>query len=91
MSPSARPSAGPNAPEGLRDDTVAHGATTAIVRRPGRFEVVSEYDPAGDQPAAIDELERRVKAGENDVVLLGATGTGAGDRAEQDARGAAGE
>ncbi|NMO89551.1 excinuclease ABC subunit UvrB [Actinomycetospora sp. TBRC 11914] len=40
------------------------------------FKVVSPYQPAGDQPAAIDELERRVKAGEHDIVLLGATGTG---------------
>ncbi|KAA9157163.1 excinuclease ABC subunit UvrB [Amycolatopsis acidicola] len=47
-----------------------------IPRSGGRFEVVSEYQPAGDQPAAIDELERRIKAGEKDVVLLGATGTG---------------
>ncbi|TQS41514.1 excinuclease ABC subunit UvrB [Cryptosporangium phraense] len=70
------PSPGPHAPSGLRDDAVAHGETTSIVRRPGRFEVVSEYEPAGDQPAAIDDLERRVRAGQNDVVLLGATGTG---------------
>lgn len=48
----------------------------AIVRAGGRFEVVSEYEPAGDQPAAIDELERRIREGERDVVLLGATGTG---------------
>ena len=41
-----------------------------------RFDVVSPYEPAGDQPAAIDELERRIRAGERDVVLLGATGTG---------------
>ncbi|PXY24785.1 excinuclease ABC subunit B [Prauserella sp. PE36] len=47
-----------------------------IPRSDGRFEVVSDYRPAGDQPAAIDELERRLKAGEKDVVLLGATGTG---------------
>ena len=40
------------------------------------FEVVSDYQPAGDQPAAIAELARRIEAGENDVVLLGATGTG---------------
>ena len=40
------------------------------------FEVVSEYQPSGDQPAAIDELARRIDAGEQDVVLLGATGTG---------------
>jgi excinuclease ABC subunit B len=38
--------------------------------------VVSEFEPAGDQPAAIDELERRIRANEEDVVLLGATGTG---------------
>jgi excinuclease ABC, B subunit len=42
----------------------------------GKFEVVSDFEPSGDQPAAIDELERRVRAGERDVVLLGATGTG---------------
>lgn len=48
----------------------------AIERAEGRFQVVSEHQPAGDQPAAIDELERRIKAGEKDVVLLGATGTG---------------
>ncbi|MEU5761949.1 excinuclease ABC subunit UvrB [Nocardia sp. NPDC047648] len=47
-----------------------------IERVGGRFEVVSEHQPAGDQPAAIAELERRIKAGERDVVLLGATGTG---------------
>ncbi|SEH80164.1 Excinuclease ABC subunit B [Mycolicibacterium rutilum] len=48
----------------------------SVVRAGGRFEVVSPYAPAGDQPAAIDELERRINAGEHDVVLLGATGTG---------------
>jgi excinuclease ABC subunit B len=42
----------------------------------GRFRVVSEFQPSGDQPAAIEELARRVNAGEKDVVLLGATGTG---------------
>ncbi|HET6502153.1 MAG TPA: excinuclease ABC subunit UvrB [Amycolatopsis sp.] len=47
-----------------------------IPRSDGRFEVVSEYRPAGDQPAAIDELTRRLGASEKDVVLLGATGTG---------------
>ncbi|MFF0148394.1 excinuclease ABC subunit B [Amycolatopsis sulphurea] len=47
-----------------------------VPRSGGRFEVVSEYRPAGDQPAAIDDLERRITAGEKDVVLLGATGTG---------------
>src|SRR5690242_20887073 len=42
----------------------------------GKFEVVSDFAPSGDQPTAIDELERRLRAGERDVVLLGATGTG---------------
>src|SRR3954468_8264004 len=40
------------------------------------FEVVSEYTPSGDQPQAIAELVGRINAGETDVVLLGATGTG---------------
>lgn len=40
------------------------------------FEVVSEYSPSGDQPQAIAELAGRINAGETDVVLLGATGTG---------------
>ncbi|WNM26038.1 excinuclease ABC subunit UvrB [Demequina capsici] len=40
------------------------------------FKVISEYQPSGDQPKAIDELARRIEAGEQDVVLLGATGTG---------------
>ncbi len=34
------------------------------------------FQPSGDQPTAIAELERRIRAGEKDVVLLGATGTG---------------
>lgn len=40
------------------------------------FEVVSEYQPAGDQPKAIEQLTERVEGGEKDIVLLGATGTG---------------
>jgi excinuclease ABC subunit B len=47
-----------------------------VPRAEGRFQVVSDYDPAGDQPAAIEELEKRLGGGERDVVLLGATGTG---------------
>lgn len=47
-----------------------------IPRTDGRFRVVSDYQPAGDQPQAIEDLERRINAGEKDVVLLGATGTG---------------
>ncbi|WP_280342537.1 excinuclease ABC subunit UvrB [Nocardia neocaledoniensis] len=53
-----------------------HRPVGTIERAGGRFEVVSEHKPAGDQPAAIAELERRITAGEKDVVLLGATGTG---------------
>ncbi|RCV51665.1 excinuclease ABC subunit UvrB [Marinitenerispora sediminis] len=49
---------------------------TDIQRRVAPFEVVSEMTPAGDQPAAIAELTRRVNAGAKDTVLLGATGTG---------------
>ncbi len=40
------------------------------------FEVISDYTPSGDQPAAIAELAKHINAGETDVVLLGATGTG---------------
>ncbi|MER6771155.1 excinuclease ABC subunit UvrB [Streptomyces bacillaris] len=47
-----------------------------IERSVAPFEVVSPYQPSGDQPAAIAELDRRIRAGEKDVVLLGATGTG---------------
>src|ERR1700751_4150665 len=47
--------------------------TTRAVRP---FEVISEYKPSGDQPQAIAELTSRINAGETDVVLLGATGTG---------------
>lgn len=47
-----------------------------IERTDARFEVISEYEPAGDQPAAIQELDARLSRGERDVVLLGATGTG---------------
>jgi excinuclease ABC subunit B len=46
--------------------------------RPSRapFRVESDFAASGDQPAAIEELARRVRAGETDTVLLGATGTG---------------
>jgi len=40
------------------------------------LKVVSEYEPAGDQPAAIDELVRGVRSAERDQVLLGVTGSG---------------
>src|SRR6478672_7665372 len=49
---------------------------TDLKRKVAPFEVISEFQPSGDQPTAIDDLERRVRGGEQDVVLLGATGTG---------------
>jgi excinuclease ABC subunit B len=49
----------------------------AVIERDQKpFKVVSPFQPAGDQPQAIAELEARIKNGERDVVLLGATGTG---------------
>jgi excinuclease ABC subunit B len=47
-----------------------------LQRRVEPFQVISDYVPAGDQPAAITEIAKRINAGERDVVLLGATGTG---------------
>ena len=47
-----------------------------IERREKPFEVVSEFQPSGDQPTAIAQLDERLNRGERDVVLMGATGTG---------------
>ncbi len=47
-----------------------------LKRRVAPFQVMAEFEPSGDQPTAIDDLERRIRGGEHDVVLLGATGTG---------------
>ena len=49
---------------------------TDLQRKLNAFEVISDYIPSGDQPKAIAELAERISAGEQDVVLLGATGTG---------------
>ncbi|MER6674386.1 excinuclease ABC subunit UvrB [Streptomyces sp. NPDC000983] len=49
---------------------------SSIERTVAPFEVVSPFQPSGDQPQAIADLARRITAGEKDVVLLGATGTG---------------
>src|SRR6204780_2087765 len=49
---------------------------TDLQRKVAPFEVVTDMVPAGDQPAAIAEIEKRIRAGELDTVLLGATGTG---------------
>ncbi len=50
--------------------------TTDLRRRVAPFEVISDYSPSGDQPTAIEDLAHRVEAGESNIVLLGATGTG---------------
>ena len=47
-----------------------------LQRKVHPFQVISDYVPAGDQPQAIEEIVTRINAGERDVVLLGATGTG---------------
>ncbi|WP_169252334.1 excinuclease ABC subunit UvrB [Brevibacterium sp. 'Marine'] len=54
----------------------AIGHRPDVTREVAPFEVVSEYSPSGDQPTAINEISDRLDAGERDIVLLGATGTG---------------
>ncbi len=49
---------------------------TDLQRRVAPFKVVSDYSPSGDQPAAIEDIVERISGGEQDIVLLGATGTG---------------
>lgn len=49
---------------------------TDLQRSVAPFVVQTEFEPSGDQPSAIAELTRRIEAGDTDVVLLGATGTG---------------
>src|SRR5258705_7503242 len=60
-------------------------AETYIPHRPARpdraeggkaFELVAEYEPAGDQPTAIKELTEAALDGEKNQVLLGVTGSG---------------
>src|SRR6188508_3050539 len=50
--------------------------TTDLQRTVAPFRVVADFEPSGDQPTAIADLTKRIQAGERDVVLLGATGTG---------------
>jgi len=49
---------------------------TDLVRTVAPIEVIADYSPSGDQPQAIEDLVQRIEAGERDIVLLGATGTG---------------
>ena len=103
------------APVGAREPVLSHlrrtvvrvRATTDLRPTQGHFTVVSDFEPSGDQPAAIKELAEQVNAGEQDVVLLGrhryrqvgddgvadraGAAADAGHRAEQDARRAAGQ
>src|SRR4051812_6778527 len=51
-------------------------SVTELRRQVAPIKVVSDYQPAGDQPTAIAEITKRINGGEQDVVLLGATGTG---------------
>src|SRR5215207_6270916 len=51
-------------------------SVSELQRQVAPFKVVSDYQASGDQPTAIDDLERRIHGGEQDVVLMGATGTG---------------
>src|SRR5450631_3644621 len=50
--------------------------TTDLQRTVAPFEVVADFEPSGDQPTAIADLTKRIQSGEQDIVLLGATGTG---------------
>jgi excinuclease ABC subunit B len=49
---------------------------TDLQRTVAPFTVIAPYEPSGDQPTAIADIAARIRAGESDVVLLGATGTG---------------
>src|SRR5579875_2743257 len=62
--------------ESRRSRRSAVRPVTDLQRKVAPFRVVADMVPAGDQPQAIDEIAKRIQAGEKDVVLLGATGTG---------------
>ena len=64
------------APPAHANHPIVPRLATDLARTKRRFEVVSDYQPAGDQPAAIVELTKRLQDGRPDIVLLGATGTG---------------
>ncbi len=49
---------------------------TDLERKVAPFQVISDFQPAGDQPEAIAEIVKRLQNKESDIVLLGATGTG---------------
>ena len=41
-----------------------------------KFKIVSDFEPSGDQPSAIETIVKNIKEGENEQVLLGVTGSG---------------
>lgn len=49
---------------------------TDLKRTVAPFTVIAPFEPSGDQPTAIADIAARIRAGESNVVLLGATGTG---------------
>jgi excinuclease ABC subunit B len=60
-----------------RGEWTPHRPERPVVKGLSRpLRVVSQYQPAGDQPQAIAELSAGIAAGEFDQVLFGATGTG---------------
>ena len=70
--PRLTPEEAPGAPA----DWIPHRPSRPDKRRHIPFRLVSDYTPAGDQPAAIAELTAQAKAGDRDQVLLGVTGSG---------------
>ncbi len=70
--PRLTPEEAPGAPA----DWTPHRPSRPEKRRHIPFRLVSDYTPAGDQPAAIAELVAQAKAGDRDQVLLGVTGSG---------------
>jgi excinuclease ABC subunit B len=71
------PPAGADArPSPIDDPAAARAELHRHVRRDIPLRVVSDFEPSGDQPAAIEAVTAAFEAGERAVTLLGATGTG---------------
>ena len=49
---------------------------STVERAPGTFELVTEFEPRGDQPQAIEALVKGVQRGDRHQTLLGVTGSG---------------
>src|SRR5215831_19563256 len=63
-------------PSGAPERSGAVRPVSDLQRSVAPFKVITDMVPAGDQPRAINEMERGIRAGTTDTVLLGATGTG---------------